>query len=95
MLEDLARCNHEIIFLQLGGNDVPLAPGSGPSPASIANNILLLARVLLDKTACNMVYVGQLLFRDMSWKIKNQQQKVYYNDQVIEINRQLSSFTRI
>ena len=45
MLEDLARCNHEIIFLQLGGNDVPLAPGSRRSPASIANNILLLARV--------------------------------------------------
>ena len=56
-MPDIQKCHPDVIFLQIGGNDISLKFENG---LDVAAAMLELANLLVHNTACRRVYIGQL-----------------------------------
>lgn len=91
-MENITQFRPDFVFLQIGGNDIPVSSDKTPESLAkeISDNLFLLARRIVIETNCQSVYVGQLLFRQLGpYNIRTEEQKVYYNNVMCLINRRM------
>ena len=78
----------DIVFLQVGVNDIQAQNSSG---SHVATQLDSLVSLILKIPQCNTVYLGELIFRFKGRYISTEQEAELYNNEVHQANCQLKA----
>ena len=77
-----------VIFLQIGGNDIQ---GNLHNGIYIGNSVVDLAKHILRSTSCQKLYIGEMIFRFKGKYIKSVAEQDAYNTEVHAANCEIKS----
>ena len=89
MLPQIGRLHPDVVFLQIGGNNISHESQNG---IQISTTIETLVNDILTRTSCQLVYIGELLFRYKGKYIPSTEVADHYNAQVHAANCALKSY---
>ena len=89
MLPAICRLHPGVVFLHIGGNNISHETQNG---IHISTKIETLINDLLTRTSCQLVYIGELLFRYKGKYIPSTEVADQYNAQVHAANCALKSY---
>ena len=89
MLPTICMLHPYVLFLQIGGNIISYETQNG---VHISTKIETLINDILTRTSCQLVYIGELLFRYKGKYIPSTEVADHYNAQVHAANCALKSY---
>ena len=89
MLPAICRLHPDVLFLQIGGNNISHETQNG---VHISTKIETLINYILTRTSCQLVYIGELLFRYKGKYIPSTDVADQYNAQVHAANCALKAY---
>ena len=89
MLPAICRLHPDVVFLQVGGNNISHESQNG---VQISNKIETLVNDILTRTSCKLLYVGELLFQYKGRYLPSTAVADKYNAQVHEANGALKAY---